>query len=255
MYFESAGKGPAVLLVHAFPFDGRMWAGQLKDLSREYRVIVPDLPGFGRSTRPNGNPSLDDWAGDLITMCNKNGIDKALLAGCSMGGYIIFAMLRKAPSFATAIALINTRASADTQDARRARYEMVEKARHEGSGFLAKSDPPLSPQTLLSRPEVVSFARSMMADATEVGVMAAQRAMASRRDARPQLSEIRVPTTVVYGVDDPIVPRAEAEAMAAEIRGAQFVTVPHAGHVPPIEQPDVVSAALSALAKRSVAAT
>ena len=250
MHFESAGTGPAVVLIHAFPFDGRMWAGQVKDLSQRHTVIVPDIPGFGRSPRPDGNPSLDDWARDLVALCNANGIEKALVAGCSMGGYITFAILERMPAFAAGIAFINTRAAADTQDARRARYEMVERARHEGSGFLAQTEPPLSHQTLTNRPDVVALARSMMADATPVGIMTAQRAMASRRDARHMLGEIRVPVTVIYGEDDPLVPRTEAQAIATAIPGAEFVPVPGAGHLPPIEQPSAVSAALVALAKR-----
>jgi pimeloyl-ACP methyl ester carboxylesterase len=160
-------------------------------------------------------------------------------------------MLRRVPEFVAGLAIIDSRAGVDSQEVRRARYEMVERARHEGTGFLETSDPPLSPRTKEDRPDVVAAVRKIMADATPVGVMVAQRAMAARKDERQQLESTRIPVTVVYGEDDPIVPRAEAEAMAAAIPGATFVIVPNAGHLPPIEQPDAVTAALRDLAHRA----
>ena len=125
---------------------------------------------------------------------------------------------------------------------------MVERARHEGTAFLEASDPPVSPQTFADRPDVVAQARQMMAGATPVGVMAAQRAMASRKDARPLLGSIRVPVTVVYGEDDPVIARAEAEALAAAISGAAFVPIAGAGHLPPMETPEKVTTAIRDLA-------
>lgn len=255
MHFESVGDGPAILLLHAFPFDGRMWSEQVRDLAPAYRVLVPDMPGFGVSPRPDGNPSLDDWAKIILARCKRDGVEKAVVAGCSMGGYLAFAMNRLSPGFAAAFALIDTRASADSQDVRRNRYEMVERARHEGTDFLQQSNLPVSPFTLSNRPEVVARLRAMMADATPVGVMAAQRAMASRKDSRAQLSAMKVPVTVVYGIDDPVIPRAEVESMTAAIPGASYVPLDQAGHLPPIESPAEVTKALSDLAARAFAAT
>ena len=251
MHFEDAGDGPVILLLHAFPIDGRMWGDQVRDLQMLYRVIVPDMPGFGTSQRPEGNPSLEDWAKSVVAACKAKGIEHALVAGCSMGGYLMFAMQRVAPGFAVGMALVNTRASADTQDGRRARYEMVERARHEGTAFLAATEPPVSPRTAADHPEIVAAIRAMMADATPVGVMAAQRAMASRKDSRPLLASIRLPVTIVHGLDDPIIKRDDAESMASAIPGAVYVPVPDAGHLSPIEKPSVVTAAIRALAART----
>jgi pimeloyl-ACP methyl ester carboxylesterase len=254
MHFEAGCRGPAILLLHAFPLDGRMWSAQFRDLAEHHTVLVPDLPGFGKSPLPNGNPSLDSWARDLVTLCKANGIDRAIVAGCSLGGYLAFSIVRGSPEFASGLALVNTRALADTQDARRARYEMVERARHEGTSFLAKTKPPLSPDTFRDHPEVVESVFGMMEDATPVGVMAAQRAMASRRDSRSLLGTIRVPATVICGDDDPIIPPAEAREMSAAIPGAEFVSIAHAGHLTPIERPQLVSAALGELSKRVILA-
>ena len=250
MHFETAGEGPAILLLHAFPLDGRMWRGQIRALAAEHRVLAPDMPGFGASPKPEGNPSLDDWAKAVLALCKTNGVASALVAGCSMGGYLAFAMHRINPEFSTGFALVNTRASADSQDARRTRYEMVERARHEGTDFLLQTNPPLSPATFAGQPDVVSFVRTMTQDATPVGVMAAQRAMASRIDSRSQLGSIKVPVSVIYGVDDPVISRAEVEAMAASIPGAVFAPIVDAGHLSPVEKPADVTAHIIALTRR-----
>jgi len=251
MFVRAEGSGPPILLLHAFPLDGRMWSDQVRDLAGDHRVLVPDLPGFGKSPRPDGNPSLEDWALEVIALCKSEGFESALVAGCSMGGYVAFAILRAAPQFVAGLALVDTRAIVDSQDARRARYEMVEKARHEGTGFLQSVELPLGPHTLRARPDVVARTKVMLADATPVGVMTAQRAMASRQDSRALLATIRVPTAVVRGEDDPIVAHAEAESMANAIEGAKLVTVPDAGHLPPIECPEPVTDVLRAVAART----
>src|SRR6266568_47929 len=121
MHLETVGEGPAILLLHAFPLDGRMWNAQKAGLAGEHRVLVPDVPGFGQSPRPEGTPSLDDWAKSIVSLCKSVGVERALVAGCSMGGYISFAIHRAAPDFATGYALVNTRAAPDTQDVKRTR--------------------------------------------------------------------------------------------------------------------------------------
>ncbi len=250
MHFDSAGSGPAMLLLHAFPLDGRMWTDQLAALATHYRVLVPDVPGFGRSPRPESKPVLDDWARRIVAECKGRGVERALVAGCSMGGYIAFGIHRLDPRFATAYALVDTRATVDSQDARRTRYEMVERARHEGTEFLQLTEPPVSARTKQDKPEVMARIRSMMADATPVGVMAAQRAMASRNDSRATAATIRVPCSVIYGADDPVIGRTEAQALAASIPGATLIEIPDVGHLPPLEAPDAVTDALRTLAGR-----
>ena len=250
MYFETAGSGRPVLLLHAFPLDGRMWRDQVAALSLDHLLLVPDMPGFGRSTRPDGKPALDDWAKAVLAECKSRGVARAMIAGCSMGGYLAFAIARLDPTFATAYAFIDTRATADSQDARRTRYEMVERARHEGTDFLQHTEPPVSARTKSDRPDVIAFVKSMMADATAIGVMAAQRAMASRKDSRTTASAIDVPALVIHGEDDPVIARGEAEALSRSIQGSHLLTIPGAGHLPPVETPETVTSALRALSLR-----
>lgn len=250
VHYGEAGHGPSLVLLHAFPLDGRMWRAQVEALSAGHRVVVADMPGFGQAPLPGGTPSIDDLADAIVRRCMATDIEHAIVAGCSMGGYISLAIARLHPTFAAAYALIDTRATADEQAARLARYEMVERARHEGAGFLQETAPPVSPETASQRPEAVAFIKSMMADATAAGVMVAQRAMASRKDSRKVLGTISVPVAVVHGADDPVVALAEGKAMADAIKGSTFVPIKGAGHLSPVEAPDEVTAAIRTLANR-----
>ena len=226
-----------------------MWRAQAAALSADHRVVVPDMPGFGTAQLPDGTPSIDDLASAVVAYCKAVGIKRPLVAGCSMGGYIALAIARLHPTFAGGFALVDTRATADSQEGKQARYEMVERARHEGAGFLQQTSPPVSAQTASQRPEAIAFIKQMTADATAAGIMVAQRAMAGRRDSRDVLGSIRVPVAVVHGVDDPVVALSEGQAMAAAIKGSTFVPIAGAGHLSPVETPDKVTAAIVALAR------
>jgi len=249
IHYSSTGSGPAALLLHAFPLDGRMWRAQTSALAVDHRVVVPDMPGFGAAQLPDGTPSIDDLANAVVAYCKALAIERPLVAGCSMGGYIALAIARFHPTFAGGFALVDTRATPDSQEGKLARYEMVERARHEGAGFLQQTVPPVSAKTASEKPEAVEFIKSMMADATAAGIGMAQRAMASRKDSRSVLGTIRVPVTVIHGTDDPVVALSEGQAMAAAIKGSTFAPIAGAGHLSPVEAPDEVTAAIRKLAE------
>lgn len=244
--------GPAVVLLHAFPLNATMWSAQIEALSGHATVLAPDLPGFGASRDVDAPADLDELARMIYEGSREQGVDQALVAGCSMGGYLAFALLRVAPQFVQALALVDTKASVDTEEARAKRLALAERVEHEGCGFLADEWPPtaLSPATLANRPNIVARVRGMIEEATPQGVAAAQRAMASRPDSWALLSAISVPCTVVHGIDDPIISPSEAQTMRARIKNAAFVGIRAAGHLPSIEQPSLVNAALADLLER-----
>lgn len=247
--FRTAGTGPPTLLLHAFPLNSGMWQPQLYGLPGTGTFLAPDLPGFGASATVPPVETLDSLARMIYEETKARGIHKARVAGCSIGGYIAFALLRVAPSFVTALALINTKASADTEQARENRLALAERARREGSRFLLDEWPQtaLSPQSMKDRPEVVAAIRAMIGEATPEGVAGAQIAMAGRPDSTGLLNTIRVPTVVIHGLDDRFISEAEARAMAEAIPSASFVGVHSAGHIPGMEQPEPVNAALRQL--------
>lgn len=240
------GAGPPILMLHAFPLNAGMWSPQVQALSGRVTVLAPDLPGFGDSADAPSFESLDGLARTLYDMLRAQGVEQAAVAGCSMGGYLAFALLRVAPAFVTRLALINSKPGRDSEQARANRLALAERVERDGCAFLVEQwdRGALSPVTLASRPDVVEFVQKLIRKATPSGVAAAQRAMAERPDSTSLLGEIAVPTMVIHGLDDRIISENEARAMASIIRNAQFVGVPGAGHLPNLEQATLMNDAL-----------
>ena len=244
--FHTRGSGPPLLLLHAFPLNAAMWDDQLPSFSELAKVWAPDLPGFGASAAAEIAGSLDELAREIADRLKREGVTRAAVAGCSMGGYLAFALLRVAPALVSQLVLLNSEASADAETARTNRLALADRVEREGCGFLEDEWHlgALSAATLEQRPAVVKRVRALVHDATPAGVAAAQRAMASRPDSTPLLGELRIPVLVVHGLDDRYVSEQEARAMAGAIQGAQFVGVAQAGHLPNLERPEIVTDAV-----------
>ncbi len=245
MSYVDRGAGLPVLFVHGFPLDGSLWQPQVDALSGEYRMIVPDLRGFGGST-PTPQVTMDQYADDLRALLDELGVDAVVLAGLSMGGYIAFAFYRNYPGRVQGLVLVDTRPQPDTDEARANRAATAEKVRVYGAAWLADEmvGKLMSPATIEHRPELVQTVHAMMAHQPVEGIVAALHGMAGRPDSRPLLSEISVPTLVVVGADDALTPVADAESMVDAIPGSELVVIPDAGHLSNLEQPEVFSQAL-----------
>ncbi len=240
-----------MLLVHGFPFSSRLWAEQLARPPEGWRLIAPDLPGFGESPPPAAAVdaySMDLFADVLAALLDEKGIGKAVVCGLSMGGYIALALWRRHRDRVAALVLADTRAETDDAAARAARASSTAGVRARGSVAEAvESMLPrlLSAATLRDRPGVVKRLRGMM-ETTPVETFArAQTGMAVRPDSTGLLPAIDVPALVVVGAEDGITPPAAARAMAAAIPGAALRVIPAAGHVTPPEVPAAFGAALS----------
>jgi 3-oxoadipate enol-lactonase len=244
------GDGPEIVLLHAFPYDGRMWDGQADVLATSHRVLVPDMPGFGGAAAWPITPHVDAWASGLLHALQQMSVTKAIVAGCSMGGYLAFALMRAAPDFVQGLALIDSRAVPDTKDRRAARLADAERIVREGRTFFVdRTMRPLDDE-LSAYPAAHELAEKMLADATSRGLADALVVLASRPDSTPQLAAIAVPTVVVRGTNDSIVIHDEAVGLAAAIKEATFVEIDGAGHIPTFERPDQVTAELLALSAR-----
>jgi 3-oxoadipate enol-lactonase len=244
------GSGPTVLLLHAFPFDARTWDAQLKTLAASHRVIAPDMPGFGGAPPWLEPPNLDAWALSLLERLRSDGVEEAMVAGCSLGGYLAFALLRSAPNFIRGLALVDSRAIADTPGRAAARLADAERVAREGRAFFVDAARKDLSIELAAYPSSLSQANEMLDGVTGDGIIGALCAMAERPDARPQLPEITIPVAVVRGALDPIVGADEARSLAASIRGATFTEIDGAGHIPMFQKPEAVTAALFALSAR-----
>jgi pimeloyl-ACP methyl ester carboxylesterase len=240
------GDGTPVVLLHAFPLDSRMWLPQVEALGG-YQALVPDLRGFGAARAMAGERSpVDLMADDVARLLDDRRLDRVVLCGLSMGGYVALAFARRHRGRLGGLVLLDTRHGADSEAARDERLAMADRVEAEGVGFLPEVMLPrlLGETSRRERPEVVRLVTETILDQDPQGIAAAQRGMAARPDSTASLAAIDVPTLVIVGAEDQLSGPAEARAIAAAVRDARLVQVPAAGHLVNLEQPDPVNEAL-----------
>ena len=256
LHVVDRGSGPAVVLLHAFPCAGAMWEPQAARLvDAGFRVLVPDLPGFGASTLPEVEPSLDAVAATLIAMIDEREAGPCILGGVSLGGYRARAILRARPDVARALVLCGTKASADGDEARASRERlarMVTDAPDDTGRILEQAVLPglLGETTRDSRPAVVEQVRGWLQDARPESVAWYQRAMARRPDSGPVLAGLAAPALVVWGVEDALSPRAEQDLMLERLATSELAVIEGAGHLAGVERPDAVAEAVGRFAEQ-----
>lgn len=235
------GTGTPILWIHGFPLASSIFEQQLA--IRGARHVMPDLPGFGQSRPDGAELSIDDYARIAIDELNHRGIDRAVFAGLSMGGYICLAAARLAPERLRALILLDTRETPDTPEAKKGRYASIEKVGKEGIAPIVDS---MLPKMLTADApqEMKERVREIMSSSSPEGVTAALRAMAERSDSTAVLAKIDVPTMIIVGEEDTITPPADAERMEKAIRGARLVRVRGAAHLANVEKADDVNRAI-----------
>jgi 3-oxoadipate enol-lactonase len=245
-----SAAGDVLLLVHGFPFSSAMWRPQIEAPPAGWRVIAPDLRGFGASPPPATlqGTTLDMMADDLAALLERLAVRSAVVCGLSMGGYITFALLRRHPALVRALVLCDTRPEADTEEIRRGRLQMAERVALDGTAAVVDAMLPkvLAPGAAYLQPEVAAEVRGIMESAPPAGVIAALHAMAARPDSTPMLRSINVPTQIIVGEHDQITPAGDAQLMTRAIRGAQIEIIPEAGHLPNLENAQLFDRALEA---------
>jgi 3-oxoadipate enol-lactonase len=250
------GKGTPILFVHGFPLSHAMWQSQFDAFGWNHRVIAPDLRGFGESNLTAGagtnTLTMESFADDLHGLLHAVFVDgPVVLCGLSMGGYVAWQFFRKYRAQLKALILCDTRAAADTPEAAAGRLKLAEQVLTHGPQAVVDAMLPrlFSPKTAEQRPELVAHVRMMILRNSPAGIAAALRGLAERPDCTPMLANIDVPTLVVCGQDDQISPATEMQGIAKAIHGAQFVEIPNAGHMSPLENPDAVNAAIKRFLK------
>jgi len=235
--YDLCGSGPSVLLIHGFPLTGRMWSPIVEPLARSYRLIIPDLRGYGES-QAGSTATMVDFADDAAALLDHLGeTEPVVVIGLSMGGYIAFEFLRRHRERVRALGLIDTRAEGDSPEGAKGRRDQAQRVRAEGSKVVADGmrDKLFGPRV---DPAVKQAWYEIMAGANPKAVAATLEGLAERFDFTPTLGQIDVPTLIVVGEDDVITPPAGARAMHRAIPGAVIEVIPECGHVPPLEQPE-----------------
>ena len=242
-----SGTGTPLVLLHAFPLDGRMWAPQVDGLAGTYQVVVPDLRGFGAARdQAVEEAGMDLLADDLARLLDDRGLDRVVLGGLSLGGYVALALMRRHADRVSGLVLLDTKATADGDQARKDRLEMAERVLVEGNGFVPEAMLPklLGETSRRERPQVVERVTELILEQDPRAIAGAQRGMAARPDSTGLLASITVPTLVLTGEEDQATPPEQGRELAAGIPGARFLLVEEAGHLSNLEQPEIVNEAL-----------
>src|SRR5688500_4682157 len=222
-----------IVFLHAFPLQAAMWEPTLGSLPDGWRGVAPDR-------RWETGVKMSDLAGDLVDLLDHLGTTQAAVFGCSLGGYIVFEMLKSASRYISAVGLVSTRPGADNEEGRRNRQKMIEQVDREGVEAIAAQMVPklLGATSQRDRPDLVTDVRKLVMGNTPDRVKAAVTAMMERRDSTSLLEKIDVPAIVIHGTEDTLIPPTEAEGMHRAIRNARLELLPLSGHLPNLEQPE-----------------
>ena len=216
-----------------------MWHPQVEVAPLGWRMIAPDYRGFGQSS-PSSSPktTMNDLAGDAIDLLDRLEITEAVVAGCSMGGYVAFELFQSAPNYVKGLVLIDTRAGADSEEGRAARRKMLETIEKGGSEAIADDMTPklLGATTRRDRPELVKHIQHMIGSANPAAIKMAVTAIMDRKDMTAFLNDINVPTLIIAGAEDTLIPAAAIQQMHGAIKKSELATIPFAGHLPNLEQ-------------------
>lgn len=249
--YEDWGTGQPVVLLHGYPLNHQMWTPQIAALSEHCRVIAPDLRGFGRSTLAEGDAErgipMAQYAADVAALVDAIGVtEPVILCGFSMGGYIMWQFLQQFPDRVRAFVPCDTRAIADTDDARAGRLKAAAEVFQSGLEPIVEAMLPkvLADENRQSRPELVAEVTSIMQSCAPAAIAAALRGMADRPDVTAALASFTQPALVMVGSHDAISSPEEMRSIADKLPQAKFVEVPRAGHMTTLENPEAVNAAL-----------
>jgi pimeloyl-ACP methyl ester carboxylesterase len=228
-----------VVFLHAFPLQSAMWESNLSTMPEGWRALAPDF-------RWATGVGMSDLAGDVIDLLDHLDVTKAAVVGCSMGGYVLFEMLKSAPRYISAVGLVSTRPGADNEEGRKNRQKMIDQVDREGVEAIAAQmvTKLLGATTQRDRSELVKQVHNLIVANTPDRIKGAIKAMMERNDSTPLLAKIDVPALVVHGADDTLIPPSEAESMHRAIRNSQLELMPLSGHLPNLEQPASFSATL-----------
>ena len=253
--YDRRGKGTPLVLVHGFPLDHHLWDELVPLLEDTFDLILPDLRGFGESSAVDSFYTMEDYASDLAGLLDHLGIQKAAMAGHSMGGYVALAFTRLFPERVRGLGLVSSQVLADSEERKQGRYKSAAEVAEHGIGSVVETmTPKFTPDARLQ-----AFARESMERQQPAAYIGALKAMAERVDSSPLLSSLRdgfasqggafhFPVVLIHGNADSLIPIDRAREVKAALPQAHFVEISGAGHLPMMEAKEETADALKRLA-------
>ena len=241
-----------LIFIHGYPFDHTLWDSVVGGLKEKIKVITPDLPGFAKKSVPRGTPSIDQMAEHVMRICEAEHVDRAVVCGMSMGGYVALSVAERFAEKVIGLGLISTHCWADTDDVRSGRFEMIKKVRAEGptvavNAALQKLFAPKNSE----REDLKQYPIRSGTEAGVEGICYALEAMALRPDRSHVVKNFNAPLVIIHGSEDKFIPIDRARQMTSLRPDTEFVEVSGAGHALPLEAPETLVSALSALVDRA----
>lgn len=250
--YHEAGSGRTCLLLHAFPLSADQWLPQLHRVPPGWRFVAPDIRGFRGMGQAYQDVGLDEatmasHAADVLQLMSHLDVDRAVVCGLSMGGYVTLAVARAAASRLDGVVLADTRAGADDEKGRAGRDAMIAEVREHGVTAVAEAMVPklLGETSQREQPDLMDAIRTIILRNTPEAVISGLGAMKTRPDSKSLLAALTCPALVICGTEDVLTPPAESEAMVAALPDAQLVMLPGVGHLSNLEAPVVFNQALS----------
>lgn len=241
MAWDDVGSGPAVSLIHGFPLDRRMWRPQVAALaSAGYRVITPDLRGFGDSDASEGPYTMDLFADDLVALLDHLHIGSTIVGGMSMGGYVLLNMLERYPELLAAASFIVTRSGADDEAGKNRRLTLADELMRSGPRFVADQFKKIlfATRTATEKPEMVAEVYRWMMEKDAAGMAGGLLAMRGRKDYTDLLAGFQLPALVIGAEEDLAVPVENARTLAEGLPQSRLRIIAGAGHMVNLEQPE-----------------
>jgi len=241
LYFNPIEHQAAVVLLHAFPLNSRMWELQFEKL-RENNIpyLALDYPGFGKSAPWAKEPSMDDFAEEVYHTIDRLNLQRVVVVGLSMGGYVALSLYRKHPEMFRGLVLANTRATADSEEGRQRRFKLVDEIRNDPSmkGLIQMHlEKFFTDETRANKPELLTLAESLMKEATPQGVIHVLQAMANRQDSTDLLMKMTFPVLVIAGEKDSLTSVEDAQAMIDKLQKGELSIISSAAHISNLEKP------------------
>jgi 3-oxoadipate enol-lactonase len=245
---DDIGPGPVVVLLHGFPMDRSIWKNQTAEIGLTYRIIAPDLRGQGASPAPDGTYAVDLLADDVIDLLDALELEeKVVVGGLSMGGYVAMSLVLRYPDRFRGLILMNTRAAADPPSTAQVREELAQILEQTGKTDVIVDQmlfKLFAPSTYSTHHDLVDRVKWHALHANPIGLANTLRGLAIRPDRTAELAGIKIPTLVLAGEHDQLIPFAESQVLASHIPYARLVTIPRAGHLAPLEQGEATNAAI-----------
>ena len=242
MAYERRGKGLPLVLLHGYPLDHSIWEPLVPILENDFDLILPDLRGFGESQAVGTHFPMTDYAADVAGLLDLLDIEKAVVVGHSMGGYVALAFVRAYPGHVLGLGLVSSQAHADTPENKTGRYRQAETILASGVREVAEG----MSGKMTTRPDLQTWLKELILRQRPEGLAAALRAMAERPDSTPLITGFNLPLVLLHGLDDALIPIARARAAKAAAPYASLTEIPGVGHMPMMEEPQKTAEALKA---------